>query len=1165
MCNSRYSDKQNWSTKTKQTAHPIKLTQVIYQMKYALKKFGYRSSYPILLLILMISLSFYACQEPPPDPEIIEITDEEARQSASQIGNEITVNLADGLNISLWASETMVKDPVALFMDDSGRAWVTLTNRSNSSEFDIRRWPQWTTESLKFRSVEDRRAFLREYFSPERSEENVELMPDRNNDGMHDWRDLTVEQEEVYVIEDLTGNGLANKSQLFFRDFHEEITDVAASVIYHDGDVFVGVAPDMWRIRDTTGDGIGDTKESISHGYGVHIGIWGHGISGLTVGPDGRLYWSIGDPGFNIVDKDGNHWDYPHQGAIFRSEPDGSNFEVFARGLRNTHEFAFDKYGNLITVDNDGDFPGEFERLLYVINGADGGWRTHWQFGKYTDPKNNNYNVWSNERYFYPPFEDQAAHVLPSLGEFHNGPAGMTYNPGTALNERWKDHFFVVSFVGSPVRSAINAITLEPDGASFRLASDEQFLSGIAGSGIDFGPDGALYFADWIQGWSQNQEGRIWKIDVDEDINTELRSETHELIGSSFDARQGGQIVELMGHEDMRVRQKAQFELVAREAVDLLTEAIDDDHQFRRIHGIWGIGQLGRQDSSHMETLFEWLEDDDPEIRAQAARMFGDVRYEPAGEFLVERLNDENPRVRFFAAEALGRISFQPAVDSIVEMLEENDDEDLFLRQAGAIALQRIGDVDALTALSDHSSRAVRVAAVMALKNLEDPSVARFLEDDDEFIVTNAARAINDDLQITGALPDLSGILEQHRFTNESLIRRAVNAAQYNGTREDADRLAGFALRGDVSEELRAEALAALSVWPAPSVLDRVSGRYRGQIENDRELAWQAIEPVIEQLLFDTPEAVRVAGVEAVQGLNYRPAEAYLVELLETDVAASVREAALIALEDLNYEEMEEVFALAMDDGDSSVRGRALEMLPESDIDRETLVSLLASVLEDGLVREQQQALTVLGQVDHQSAYDLLGGYMDELVTGTLTQELELELIAAVEQADRESLNNRLEQYQADKPDEPIARFRESLQGGDAERGRNIFYQHAAGQCMRCHVVDGSGSDVGPDLTEVGNRLSRELLLQSLVAPTQRLAPGYGSVTIQLDDGQTLQGLLEDETETTLTVRSGGESHQIEKTSIVERVNAPSGMPPMGEILTRSELRDLVEYMTTLQ
>ena len=134
-------------------------------------------------------------------------------------------------------------------------------------------------------------------------------------------------------MEDADGDGLADQAKLYIEDFHEEISDLANGVEEHDGDVFIAVGPDLWRTRDTNGDGIADEKESISHGWAVHIGFGAHGMSGVKVGPQGRIWWGIGDIGMNVVDKDGKNWKYPNQGVIVRCDPDGSNFEVFAMGV----------------------------------------------------------------------------------------------------------------------------------------------------------------------------------------------------------------------------------------------------------------------------------------------------------------------------------------------------------------------------------------------------------------------------------------------------------------------------------------------------------------------------------------------------------------------------------------------------------------------------------------------------------------------------------------------------------------------------------------------------------------------------------------------------------------------------------------------------------------
>src|SRR5690625_5336591 len=102
-------------------------------------------------------------------------------------------------------------------------------------------------------------------------------------------------------------------------------------------------------------------------------------------------------------------------------------------------------------------------------------------------------------------------------------------------------------------------------------------------------------------------------------------------------------------------------------------------------------------------------------FRSQAARMLGDVKSKTGGDSLIPLLEDEEPRVRFFAAEALGRMGLREAVEPIVKMLEANDEEDHYLRLAGAIALERIGDEQAIASLASHPSRAVRIAAVVAL------------------------------------------------------------------------------------------------------------------------------------------------------------------------------------------------------------------------------------------------------------------------------------------------------------------------------------------------------------------------------------------------------------------------------------------------------------------
>ena len=642
---------------------------------------------------MIIGLFFAGCRkEQMVEPEIISITDEDAIQADRTTREQLTVTLHEGFELKLWASEKLVQDPVALHADNSGRIFITTTNRRRNAELDIRRYRPWFIESLILETVDDRIRFIeREFPADKPGEVSGQTLGD-----------LTGMPEEVFILEDTSGNGFANRSTLFIRDFDEPVTDVAGALLTFGDDVYVGVSPDLWRVRDTTGDGYGNQKESISYGFGVNLGFGGHGMSGLVTGPDGRIYWSIGDVGMSVTDKDGKKWHYPRQGVVVRAEPDGSNFEVFAAGLRNTHEFDFDQYGNLISVDNDGDHPGEFERLVYLVDGSDSGWRLNWQFGKYDDPKNNSYKVLMDEEYYKPRFDGQAAHILPPLSRYRTGPAGMVYNPGTALSEEWKGYFFVAEFAGAASRSGINAFRLRPVGASFELESDREVMRGILATGLDIGPDGALYFADWMEGWELKQEGRIWRMDTPGGAESALRQDTQNRLGEDFSGHSPGRLAELLQHADMRVRKKAQFELASRDDREtLLDVARHSNHQLARIHGLWGMAQIARRSPFAAEPITNFLNDPDDEIRAQSAKMLGDVRYTPAADAIIPLLNDENLRVRFFAMEALGRMAWKPAFDAIVDLLSENNDEDVYLRHGGAIALQRLDDEAAVAELCE--------------------------------------------------------------------------------------------------------------------------------------------------------------------------------------------------------------------------------------------------------------------------------------------------------------------------------------------------------------------------------------------------------------------------------------------------------------------------------
>ena len=1122
---------------------------------------------PILPTILLF-VFFNGCKEEKATLSIKYVDPQEAAQTAKEIRDQVSVTVAEGLELTLWASDSLAPDPIALDVDDLGNVYITRTNRQKNSEFDIRGHVDWMTASISLKSVEERRAFIKEVFSAENSEENSWL-PDLNGDSIHDWRDLAVEKEEIYRLADQSGDGVADMAQLYTRDFNEEITDVAGALMAYEDNIYVGVGPDMWRLWDQNGDGMADKKESISHGYAVHVGFGGHGMSGLTVGPDGRIYWSIGDIGSNIVDKTGKVWANPNQGAIFRSNPDGTDFEVFARGLRNTHEFVFDEFGNLMSVDNDGDHPGESERMVYIVNGSDTGWRTNWQFGKYTDPDNNSYKVWMDEGLYKPRFEGQPAYITPPIRNYHNGPTGMLYNPGHALSSKYQNKYFVVEFTGSPARSNIWAYDLVPNGAGFDFGSEEKVLTGVLATGIDFGPDGAMYIGDWIQGWGTKNYGRVWKLDNPSEANSAERKQTEKLIKESFDGKSVNELTTLLAYEDKRIRQKAQFELAGRKGSgwDALAEtAKQSDNQLARIHGLWGLWQTARKDPAQAEILPAFLNDNDPEIRAQAAKIIGDIRYASAGEQLIPLLKDESLRIRFFAAEALGRIAYEPAIQPIIQMLIENNDEDVYLRHAGSLALARIGKPEPVIALSSHDSRALRIAAVVALRRMTDPGVAEFLNDADEFIVTEAARAINDDLSIEEALPALARVLKDERFTAEPLIRRAINANMRVGEPENITILSDYATRNNAPAKLRAEAIATIGVWSKPSILDRVDGRLRGPVERDPKLVSEALEAISGEILGNQKTVISLAAIDAVSRLKISSISGTLHQMVSSSRDQRIRAAALDGLYKMQNPEIEKAIQTALADRKDSIRANALKLVPELSIPDERKADLLSSVLNTNSLKEQQIALATIGKMELNLAEPILGKLVLDLETGKLNPGIQLELFEAIESTNAVNLQTRIDDFRKGNSDQLLAGYGETLEGGQVDLGRQVLFRNQAAQCARCHAFGPYGGDVGPALTEVGLKLSKRELLESLVNPSAAIADGYGIVMLKLKNGEEISGIVERETVTELTFKDDGSgAKSILVSEIESRQNGPSSMPPMGAILSKREIRDMIAFLSELK
>jgi HEAT repeat protein len=379
------------------------------------------------------------------------------------------------------------------------------------------------------------------------------------------------------------------------------------------------------------------------------------------------------------------------------------------------------------------------------------------------------------------------------------------------------------------------------------------------------------------------------------------------------------------------------------------------------INSIWGISQLARKDIKYGDILLSFLQDSDPEIKAQTAKWIGDIKFKKAGDKLLPLLKDANSRCRFFAAEALGRLMYEPAIGPIVELLQSNNDEDAYIRHAGSLALARIGKAAPVVALSKNASPAVRIAAVVALRRMGDPGIAAFLNDTDEAVVTEAARGINDDLSIPDALPALGKLLVNTPFKNEALIRRSINANLRVGTDEALQMLINYSIKESNPAAMRAEAIETISTWANPSVLDRVDGRYRGVVHRNEEALNNKAGDLLIQSLGSKEMAVRIAAVKAVSKLKIPAASAKLTGLLKNDPQPSVRVEALNALAAIQDKQIGDAIKQAIADKDKTVRIAGLGLMQKMNIPTELMVNLLSDVINNRTPEEQQAALLTLG------------------------------------------------------------------------------------------------------------------------------------------------------------------------------------------------------------
>ena len=1099
--------------------------------------------------------------------------------------------IPEGMTATLFANHAdhAITSPTALSIAEDGALFLSETHRFRFGVEDNRGHLYWVMDDIASQTTTDRRRLH------EKWQHEVPL------------EKLTAKSEVVRKLYDSNGDGQADQSSIFADGFNDLLDGTAAGVFAYEGVIYFACIPNIWALSDLNEDGQVDADERlvIQDGFGVRISLSGHDLNGFTLGPDGRIYGTMGDRGMNFATAEGKSYPLTDQGAAFRFEPDGTGFEIFHSGLRNPKEIAFNEVGDAFSVDNNADL-GDLARLVYLVEGADSGWRTdhqtlrsfHRQIGLESPPANR----WITDRMWDLANPAQPAWLLPPISNFTNGPSGLAFQPGTALGGAYEKHFFICDYKGGPSASGVHAFAVEANGASYRMSKNSKLIWGLGATDIDFGYNGTTYLSDFVIGWKSASQGRIIALDPPE--HHPQAAEVAQLIREGFRHRPESELMTLLSHPDQRIRLRAQLalaespqaissfysqlhlrdELLELPAENLLLPPLDfndelrsDNTSFARLHATWGLGILARKNKDPYATsaLLGLLKSTDPELRAQAAKALGEAPVKD-GTRLIEALSDPSDRVRFFAALSLGRLRLKEAFKPLLNFaLYAGDLNDPYLRHAAVVGLTGCASEQDLLTLSGHALPAMRLPTLLALHRLQHPGVNRFLFDHTPRIRHEAIRIIHD-TPIEEARPALLEVIDESLKKESSQMpsfiwRRLIHSAFRLSGKENAARLLTIAKTEKVPLPERKEALRLLLQWTEPHPVDQSLGRHAPL--GPRPIS--DIRPLLEaetSSLLSPKSPLFGATIALISHYQISPKNLSQDKLLDLvhnkNVPAQARSIVLKILASDKEFTLTPLLINLLDQKStpSALRLDVLSLLTERLPNASFPYLSQAITATDPAYR--QGAAVLLASHPHPEVPLLLVAYFDRLrEKENADHSIELEMTLAAQVSSHHAAHEALKAYQESVAQDPLAPFLPSLFGGDTDKGAALFANHPTAQCARCHAnnpkIDATGM-AGPHLSEIGKK-ERRSLLEALVLPSATIAPGFAPISLTLNNGQTLSGTLIEKMETHTDLIVDGETLRVSQGDIVSASNPLSSMPAMSQLLTQEQIRDLVAYLATLK
>ena len=945
---------------------------------------------------------------------------------------------------------------------------------------------------------------------------------------------------KILMLEDKNNDGVYDKSSVFAENL---VLPNGAQC--HNGSLYVGSPPYVWKFTDTNGDEKADKQTPINGKFGFN-GM-SSAFHGPVLGPDGRLYWCGGQHGWTLGDPSPGFdlkgpWTSRAPG-VFSSWPDGTDTENRAHGgLANPVEVTFSAEGEVFgTVAVYDGVNGRHDAVLHWMHGA-----------KYNLNRSRGNDLPQTSYPILPPVSRRGWVAPPGLTRYRSGAFGKEY----------KDDIFLAEFN----THRVYRLQLERNGASFSSA-DQIFLESSSPyshfTDVFEDADGSLLVVD-TGGWflygcptssieKPEVRGAIYRIRKKGQI---ARADPRGL-KVDWAKTKPATLTEFLDDSRFVVRDKAiqQLALHNKAAIPALSKTISRSKNIQtRRNAVW---TLTRIHTPHARSIVrDALKDESFSVRLTAARSISTHRDKEARGRLEELVIADEPAVRRECATALRRIGDKRAVPALLHSLATAPD-DRFLQHALIYAMIEIGDAPGVREGLNSSEPLVQQGALVALdemKNggLKPDDLSAALSSTDVALRGHAIRiatARKWSAPITGHLrKELARANEDSRaaladalisFTGDPAIQRLIDDAFTNPN------LSSSAKRVLLDVTARTGLKKLPETWKKGIIGSFESKNPRTVLAAiaaaDR---WKPVEATPRLLAiaraYKLDASVRVAAIDALPaGGDALPDD--LFELLLSELNASTLPARRSAAAQI----------VASNRLTGKQRGRLLPAIAKAG--PLEFAELISAFRSDTDPASGAALLKTIAKASARSSLspEQIEGFASRYKAPTVS-ELAKPIVAELKAAasDRES---RLAELEA------------GLLPGNPDRGVAAFTKAA---CNVCHKVRGNGGAIGPDLSQIGGIRTTRDLLEAIAYPNATFAREYQPMAVLLKNDEVLTGRIIHEDETTIDLMNvAGEVSRIERAKIQAIETSAISLMPAGleQALTNQELSDLISYLRGLK